>query len=433
MIMKKLILLITLFCFCFEISFSQNTSGSKPRILIFTKTNGYYHESIPSGVSAITKLGNENNFSVESTANAGYFREDTLKNYAAVIFLSTTGDVLNGDQQVAFERFIQGGGGFAGIHSATDTEYDWPWYHKLVGAYFANHPKLQKATINVIDKNHLSTSFLPDKWERFDEWYNFKNVQSDIKVLARLDESTYEGGTMGTNHPHAWYHNFDGGRAFYTAGGHTKESYSEPLFLRHLLGGIQYALDVAGGVLPVTLSSIKAYENNQGVQIEWTTQQETNVDRYEVERSENGQQFSKLESIKAKGNSNVVTNYNFFDAHPFAGKNFYRIKIIDLSSKVTYSQVTKMNIINNGPAMITLYPNPVVGNTVVLQMNNLQKGNYQVILTNEIGQRITAKMINHPGGSATQTIELSKIFAPGIYQLKFSGEKINMILEVLKK
>lgn len=303
----------------------------------------------------------------------------------------------------------------------------------MVGAYFANHPKLQKATINVIDKNHLSTSFLPDKWERFDEWYNFKNVQSDIKVLARLDESTYEGGTMGTNHPHAWYHNFDGGRAFYTAGGHTNESYSEPLFLRHLLGGIQYALDGAAGVLPVTLSSIKAYENNQGVQIEWTTQQETNVNRYEVERSENGQQFSKLESIKAKGNSNVVTNYNFFDAHPFAGKNFYRIKIIDLSSKVTYSQVTKMNIINNGPAMITLYPNPVVGNTVVLQMNNLQKGNYQVILTNEIGQRITAKMINHSGGSATQTIELSKIFAPGVYQLKFYGEKINMMLKVLKK
>lgn len=186
-------------------------------------------------------------------------------------------------------------------------------------------------------------------------------------------------------------------------------------------------------VLPVTLSRIKTYEKNSGVQIEWTTEQENNVDRYEVERSENGQQFSKLESIKAKGNSNVVTNYNLFDAHPFPGKNFYRIKIIDLSSKVTYSQVMKINIINSGPAMITLYPNPVVGNTVVLRMNNLQKGNYQMLLTNEIGQRIAAKMIHHPGGSATQRIETSKIFPPGVYQLKFSGEKVNIILELLKK
>lgn len=210
--------------------------------MVFAKTKGFHHASIPYGVAAITKLGKENNFAVESTSDAGYFIAERLKKYGAVIFLSTTGDVLNGTQQLAFERYIQAGGGFVGIHSATDTEYDWPWYHKLVGAYFANHPKLQKATINVIDKNHSSTFFLRDKWERFDEWYNFKSVNPGIKILTTLDETTYVGGTMGNNHPFSWYHYFDGGRAFYTAGGHTNESYSEALFLRHLLGGIVYAI-----------------------------------------------------------------------------------------------------------------------------------------------------------------------------------------------
>ncbi len=242
---------------------SENTPASKPRILVFTKTKGYYHESIPAGVAAIIKLGKENNFSVDTTSDARYFAEDSLKNYSAVIFLSTTGNVLNADQQVAFERYIQAGGAYMGIHAATDTEYDWPWYNKLAGAYFASHPKQQKATIDVIDKNHPATSFLPDKWERFDEWYNFKSVQPDIKVLANLDETSYEGGQMGDKHPFVWYHDFDGGRAFYTGGGHTKESYTDALFLKHLLGGIKYAI---GNNAPLNYSksyAVKAPEDNR--------------------------------------------------------------------------------------------------------------------------------------------------------------------------
>ncbi|HEU4902692.1 MAG TPA: ThuA domain-containing protein, partial [Flavisolibacter sp.] len=155
----------------------------------------------------------------------------------------TTQDVLNADQQVAFQRFIQAGGGFAGVHAAADTEYDWPWYNKLVGAYFLSHPRQQKAVIEVKDKSHISTSFLPDRWERFDEWYNYKSILPDLHVLATLDEKSYEGGQNGDNHPIAWYHEVDGGRAFYTGLGHTKESYTtDTLFLRHLLGGIQYAI-----------------------------------------------------------------------------------------------------------------------------------------------------------------------------------------------
>ena len=215
---------------------------SMPRILVFSKTKGFYHQSIPAGTVAIQKLGQEANFRVDTTKNAAYFTQDSLKNYSAVVFLSTTGNVLDPDQQVAFERYIQAGGGFMGIHAATDTEYNWPWYNKLVGAQFQSHPKQQQAGIDVLDKTHQSTSFLPERWSRFDEWYSFKNINTDVKVLATLDETSYEGGTNGDNHPHIWYHDYDGGRAFYTAGGHTDASYSEPLFLRHLLGGLRHVI-----------------------------------------------------------------------------------------------------------------------------------------------------------------------------------------------
>jgi cytochrome c len=225
-----------------------------PRILVFSKTKGFYHTSIPAGIAAIQKLGREHQFRVDTTKNANYFTTDSLKNYSAVVFLSTTMNVLNPDQQLAFERYIQSGGGFAGIHAAADTEYNWPWYNRLVGAYFASHPKVQQATIDVLDTTHLSMKGLPRQWARADEWYNYKNINPSVKVLARLDETSYEGGTNGYNHPIAWYHDYDGGRAFYTGGGHTDESFSEPLFVQHLLGGIQYAI---GQNQPLDLS--KAY------------------------------------------------------------------------------------------------------------------------------------------------------------------------------
>ncbi|KAA5547577.1 ThuA domain-containing protein [Adhaeribacter rhizoryzae] len=218
------------------------TDPAKPTILVFYKTAGFYHESIPDGIAAIQKLGQENNIAVETSKDASVFSENNLKKYKAVVFLSTTQDVLNPQEQIAFEGYIKKGGGFVGIHAATDTEYDWPWYNQLVGAYFDGHPAVQKANILVKDKTHPSTAFLQDKWERVDEWYNFKNINPKVKVLATLDENSYKGGKNGTNHPVIWYHEFDGGRAFYTAGGHTPESYREPLFLQHLLAGIKYAM-----------------------------------------------------------------------------------------------------------------------------------------------------------------------------------------------
>jgi len=156
-----------------------------PRILVFSKTKGWYHSSIPAGIAAIQKLGRDHHFRVDTTKNADYFREDSLKNYSAIVFLSTTMNVLNPDQQLAFERYIQAGGGFAGIHAAADTEYNWPWYNRLVGAYFAGHPDVQQATVEVLDTTHLSTKGLPTQWERTDEWYNYKNINPSVKVLAR--------------------------------------------------------------------------------------------------------------------------------------------------------------------------------------------------------------------------------------------------------
>ncbi|MBW3624065.1 MAG: ThuA domain-containing protein, partial [Armatimonadetes bacterium] len=215
------------------------------RVLLFTKTVTFRHDSIPAGIAAIQQLGRENGFAVDPTEDSGAFTDANLANYRAVIFLLTTGDVLNAEQQAVFERYIRGGGGYAGVHSASDTEYSWPWYGKLVGAYFKSHPATQPGTILVEDPVHPSTSILPRRWIRTDEFYDFQsNPRGQVHVLASLDERTYSGGTMGHDHPIAWTHNFEGGRAWYTGLGHTAESYSEPLFLRHLLGGIQVAAGV---------------------------------------------------------------------------------------------------------------------------------------------------------------------------------------------
>ena len=230
--------------------FSTALSAHTFKVLVFSKTEGFRHSSIPAGIAAIEQLGTDNNFIVEATEDASVFTFEQLQQYEAIIFLSTTGDVLNRNQQDAFERYIRSGGGFVGIHAASDTEYNWPWYGQLVGAYFDSHPAIQTATIEVADRIHPSTKHLPEYWERTDEWYNYtKNPRGQVHVLATLDESTYSGGTMGYLHPIAWMHEFDGGRSWYTGGGHTEESYSEPAFLEHILGGIMYASGDTKGVL----------------------------------------------------------------------------------------------------------------------------------------------------------------------------------------
>jgi type 1 glutamine amidotransferase len=223
-------------------SLSFTAIKKKPRVLVFSKTKGYHHASITVGAPAIYKLGQENGFDVDTTSDASVFTKKGLKKYAAVVFLSTTGDVLDDQQQQAFENFIRSGKGYVGIHAAADTEYDWPWYNQLAGAYFKSHPKQQEASLKIVDAANPATSQLPNPWKRKDEWYNYKSIQNGLHVLINLDEKSYTGGENGDLHPIAWYHDFDGGRSFYTGLGHTDESYTDPLFLGHLLGGIKYAI-----------------------------------------------------------------------------------------------------------------------------------------------------------------------------------------------
>lgn len=242
--MKKVILALVVLFGLVLTSCGDKKREGKPKVLVFSKTMGFKHASIPVGIAAIQKLGLENGFEVDTTKNGELFTEENLAQYSSIIFLSTTMNVLDANQEAAFERYIQSGGGYVGVHAATDTEYDWGWYNKLVGAQFLSHPAgTPEADFIIKDNSFIATKHFTDSvWHRADEIYNYKNINPDVNVLMTVDESTYEGGKNGDVHPFAWYHEFDGGRSFYTGAGHTDESYAEEAFLQHLLGGIQYAI-----------------------------------------------------------------------------------------------------------------------------------------------------------------------------------------------
>ncbi|MGV9213233.1 ThuA domain-containing protein [Micromonospora sp. RB23] len=220
------------------------TASAAPltKVLVFSKTAGFRHSSIPNGIAAIQQLGAANGFSVTATEDANQFTTSNLAQYQAVVFMSTTGDVLNSSQQTAFEQYIAAGGGYVGVHAAADTEYSWPFYGQLVGAWFDSHPAIQTATVKIEDRTNPSTAHLGATWVRSDEWYNYRtNPRSSARVLASLDESSYSGGNMNGDHPITWCKAYGGGRAWYTGLGHTEASYTDPNFTRMLLGGLQVA------------------------------------------------------------------------------------------------------------------------------------------------------------------------------------------------
>ena len=285
--MHRLFLLITSLPLFFSCG---NESSEQPQILVFSKTEAFRHASIETGIKAIKDLGMKEGFAVVATEDAKYFTEENLSKYAAVLFLNTSGDVLNNTQQADFQRFIEAGGGFVGVHGAATTEYDWHWYGRLVGAYFSDHPKVQEGELRVISSDDPLVEGLKERFKVKDEWYNFRPVppsgkvwvdapntilsqteigphdslrqlekhidprvvwrydfadpflSENINVLLDLDESSYEGGKHGASHPITWYQEYEGGRSFYTALGHTSAIYANPVFLKILAYGINYAI-----------------------------------------------------------------------------------------------------------------------------------------------------------------------------------------------
>ncbi len=219
-------------------------------ILVFSKTNSYRHASIEPGLVAIKAIGKQHGWPVVATENGAFFNDDYLRRFRVVVFLSTTGDVLLRDQEQAFERFIEAGGGYVGIHAASDTEYDWPWYDRLLGTHFRDHtlfPQTPEAELVTEVTDHEATAKLPARWKKMDEWYNFRanpRAVPGIRVLLSVDEKTYPVGMMkgmGGDHPISWTHEVGKGRMFYSALGHTDDTFQQPLAVAHLTGGIAWA------------------------------------------------------------------------------------------------------------------------------------------------------------------------------------------------
>ncbi|WP_316771554.1 ThuA domain-containing protein [Pedobacter frigiditerrae] len=243
--MKRVLIYLSLFLgIALSFGFIPKVEKSKKQtVLVFSLTKGFHHASIDDGIIAIKKLGAENGFEVDTTTDVKAFDIENLKKYKTLIFLSPTGsNVFNDGQKTALKQYINNGGGFVGIHAASDFSYEWEWYGKMVGGYFVSHPKIQDAKLNIILPKNKIVKGLPNSWLHKDEWYNFKDFNPAVKVLIKVDETSYTGGTMKNDHPISWFHEFEGGKVFYTALGHTKECYSDISFLKHLLAGLKWTM-----------------------------------------------------------------------------------------------------------------------------------------------------------------------------------------------
>lgn len=214
-------------------------------VVVFSRTDGYRHASIDDGLALLRTLGQQHSFRVQATEDPERLTGRYLSEADVVVFLNTSETVFDTDaQREQFRAFVEAGGGFVGVHAAADTEYDWPWYGQLIGAYFDGHPAVQEARLDVVDDGHPSTAHLPNPWVRTDEWYSYRDVQEGLTVLLNLDEDTYDledTPAMGDEHPIAWYHTVGEGRSWYTGLGHTADAYTEEAFQEHLLGGLRWA------------------------------------------------------------------------------------------------------------------------------------------------------------------------------------------------
>jgi type 1 glutamine amidotransferase len=244
-----LVLLIAVFSFS-GIAYAQKTNvkWNKVRVLVYTKNGkGYVHDNIPSAVACVQQLGKQNGFAVDTSSDPAVFTDDNLKKYNALVFTSTNNETFDTDaQKVAFMRYTQAGGGFVGVHSVTGSERKWEWFKRLVGGTFVRHAKFQKFQQVIVDKTHPSSNFLPEHWTNEDECYYITTINPDIHVILAHDLTTVDDKDKpllyGNSFPSVWCHEFDGGRQWYTALGHPKTLYADPLFMKHILGGIQWVV-----------------------------------------------------------------------------------------------------------------------------------------------------------------------------------------------
>ena len=224
-----------------EINCLNCSDKSSFSVLVISETKGWVHDSIESGIDLIENIGDKNNFNVYHSDNSKVITSENLIEFNSIIFLNTTGDILSKNEQNVMEQFIKSGKGYVGVHSASDTEYEWQWYGDLVGAYFRNHSDVVDGKIFTVDNTHKITEHLNPEWNINDEWYNFDYISDNINVLLKLDETSYEGGEHPDYHPITWYQEYDGGRSFYTALGHAKEVFKDERFIELLEKGILYA------------------------------------------------------------------------------------------------------------------------------------------------------------------------------------------------
>lgn len=235
--MHRRILLLLIVSLC-----SLTLLFAQQQVLVFTKTAAFRHQSIAKGVATLKMLLAQESIGMQHSEDASLFTDQGLAQFGAIIFLNTSGDILDADQKTALQRFIRSGKGYVGIHAASDTEFEWPWYGQLVGGYFVRHPAVQEAKLEIRDTKHPATAELPKIWIHRDEWYDFRDIKPGMHILMNLDEESYQGGKMGKFHPIAWHQEFEGGRSFYTGLGHTEEAYDSVNFRKHIMGGIRYAL-----------------------------------------------------------------------------------------------------------------------------------------------------------------------------------------------
>lgn len=215
------------------------------QVLLFTKSLDFHHVSIQNGVSMFKELSQDNHFGLTWTEQSDFFdNQEDVNSMDVIVFMNTSGDILNDHQRVALQEYMRQGGNFVAIHSASFTMMEWPWYIELVGGVWNRHPNpgIWTAVVNNERPDHPSAFHLPEKWLVTEEWYNYLELSDNIEVILSIDDATFPGGKMPNYHPIAWYQdNFEGGRSFHTGLGHPEGIYDEPWFRQHILGAVWWA------------------------------------------------------------------------------------------------------------------------------------------------------------------------------------------------